>query len=634
MQKLAYRYLRGYTLDPGFSGRLETMTINETTYRIRWEDLTMANHQNRKICIQGEYFEIIDIDPASNAYYEAVDLNSIAVLAQNGLPPSEGNPMFHQQFVYTIAMKTLDHFEQALGRKIIWSARDVAHGKEYVSRLRLYPHALREANAYYDPDKKAVLFGYFKAAPQVIGNNFPGGAVFTCLSPDIIAHELTHAVLDSIHPRFLENTNKDVAAFHEAFSDIIALLQRFTVTQLVENQLSQTRGSLDEFNLLGELATQFGTAIPHGGGALRSAIGQYNEDGKWVRNKPDPSAYQTIFEPHLRGSILVAAFFDALIKVYNYKTEDLIRIATNGSGVLAQGMISKDLVKRLSQELCQVAGILMSVAIRALDYCPPVDITFGDFLRALITADIDAAPADDNNYRVALMESFRSWGIFPENVTTFSEESLKWNSPTDFSLDEQVALKYISNELRKDIYKVVGANSREDIYNASNELQAKYHTIFMGEQNVLGNDKWDTFIMKLGLAPQGHQYQDQDGNFYKPINPYNIQVYTIRPVYRAGREGQIIEQVIITLLQKSEFHVGTETKMIFRGGCSIIVNMASDLSIDYIITKNITSKRRLQLYFDFIAGKEPESSLSFSESMYDDDCHSTKINFAKLHFNG
>ena len=30
-----------------------------------------------------------------------------------------------------------------------------------VQRLRIYPHALRAKNAYYSPDRKALLLGYF-----------------------------------------------------------------------------------------------------------------------------------------------------------------------------------------------------------------------------------------------------------------------------------------------------------------------------------------------------------------------------------------------------------------------------------------------------------------------------------------
>ena len=39
------------------------------------------------------------------------------------------------------------------------------------------------------------------------GNNLPGQRVFTCLSHDIIAHEVTHAVIDGIRTYFTEPTN-------------------------------------------------------------------------------------------------------------------------------------------------------------------------------------------------------------------------------------------------------------------------------------------------------------------------------------------------------------------------------------------------------------------------------------------
>jgi hypothetical protein len=116
----------------------------------------------------GDYLEVIDVDPASGCAYEPVDLNDPHLLATNGLPPSEDNPKFHQQMVYAVAMTTIQHFGRALGRQVLSEGRAEPpnHGKPRyfpVQRLRIYPHALRDENAYYDPVKKALLFGYFPA---------------------------------------------------------------------------------------------------------------------------------------------------------------------------------------------------------------------------------------------------------------------------------------------------------------------------------------------------------------------------------------------------------------------------------------------------------------------------------------
>src|SRR5260370_828717 len=54
------------------------------------------------------------------------------------------------------------------------------------------------------------------------------------------------------------------------------------------------------------------------------------------------------------------------------------------------------------------------MAIRALDYCPPTDIEFRDFLSALLTADSQLRPDDSKyQYRRALLRSFASYGIRP-----------------------------------------------------------------------------------------------------------------------------------------------------------------------------------------------------------------------------
>jgi hypothetical protein len=248
------RRLRVYALDPSVGKRLTSMTINETTLSLPWDDDLQPGPV-------GEYLEVIDIDPASSKLYEPVDLNNPKLLAQDGWAPSEGNPQFHQQMVYAVASKTIANFEKAIGRKALWAPRTPVStdGKKYeasieVPRLRIYPHALRTDNAYYSPDKKALLFGYFQSTAAEGDATPAGSVVFTCLSSDIVAHETTHALLDGMHRRFEEASNPDVPAFHEGFADIVALFQHFTIPELVRFEIARARGSLRKEGLLSGLA--------------------------------------------------------------------------------------------------------------------------------------------------------------------------------------------------------------------------------------------------------------------------------------------------------------------------------------------------------------------------------------------
>ena len=248
----AYRRLRVYAVDPSFSTRLETAGIDETTLQVRWESLEPANRSRRATPTpaggeepekrepgpMGEYFEIDDVD-AADAFYGMVNLDDPRLLAQDGLPPSEGNPHFHQQMVYAVAMSTVQHFERALGRPVFWRPMP---DRTFRRRLTLRPHALRQANAFYSPENVALLFGYFDADADDPGTDLPGGRIYSCLSHDIIAHETTHAILDGMQRHFNQPTNPDVLAFHEAFADLVALLQHFALTDVLEHEIMRTRG--------------------------------------------------------------------------------------------------------------------------------------------------------------------------------------------------------------------------------------------------------------------------------------------------------------------------------------------------------------------------------------------------------
>src|SRR6266545_2940316 len=148
-----WRKLRGYAFDPILSQQFDTSRMNEIVFRIPWEPLKPGPI--------GEYVEVIDCDPASDAFYDPVNLEEPKIIGGDGLDPDESNPQFHQQFVYAVAMTTIRNFEQALGRKVFWVLRsqekEKNHPDRFVGTLRIYPHALRVVNAYYSPKKKALL---------------------------------------------------------------------------------------------------------------------------------------------------------------------------------------------------------------------------------------------------------------------------------------------------------------------------------------------------------------------------------------------------------------------------------------------------------------------------------------------
>ena len=645
MKAPVYRYLRGYSLDPGFSTRLDTAGINELVYRVAFEPLEPGPI--------GEYVEVIDFDPASGCWYEPVDLSNEQIASQHGLRPSEGNPQFHQQFVYAVAMKTIQQFERALGRKIVWYPRiersqgadgdpaDQQWTHQYVQRLRVHPHAIRDANAYYDPDKTALLFGYFAAADQFQGSNYPGGLVFTCLSPDIVAHEVTHAILDSIHHRYLEDTNPDVAAFHEGFADIIALLQRFTFRELVEDRLYAAGGRMDRQSfVLGELATQFGEALHGNRGALRSMIGRLDPQGRWHPIAPNPSDYVTNVEAHDRGAVLVATIFDAFHRIFVHRTRDLLRIATNGTGILPEGSISRDLVGRLSGEAGEIAEHLMHICIRALDYSPPNDITFGSYLRALITADLDIAPEDESGYRVALIEAFRARGIFPNRVNTLSIESLLWQPP-QFTSEEGRALNWIAERMKPEIRALVETTDRRELAERSRRAQARLNDLLVGKERVLGEEDWEKFLNKLGLTsqPVSELFGADSANVRflldgRPNNAYvpRIEVHTIRPAFRAGREGRQIEQVVVTLTQRISAEIGPPghpKPMVFRGGSSLIASLGNLNTVEYVVMKNIKSYERFRAQAAYLSGASGAAPLAVSP--YADDDRDWRLDFNLLH---
>lgn len=538
-----FRQLKVFAFDPGHGREFG----NHATIRVPYERLEPGPVGGR--------LAVVDYDPAAEAQYAPVDLDSPEVLVRGGLDPSEASPHFHQQMVYAVASKTLAHFDFALGRRLRWSGRKKGvRSRDGRPLLALYPHALREANAFYDAESRALYFGSFRAA-AVDG----GQTVFACLSHDIVAHETAHAALDAVHEHLGEATGPDAGAFHEAFADLVAMFQHFEMSDALVGAIRRSGGALHRKaldpalppqgpspevgaelgsdNPLVGLAWQFGTAVGKRG-ALRHAVG----------TAPDPRLLETTFEPHARGALLVAAVFDAYFTAYVRRTADLFQIAGIPRRAIGQRDLSAELASRLAREASSVARHFLNMCIRALDYCPPVDMTFGDFLRALITADADLVRDDDLGYRAALIEAFRRRGIRPEGVRSYAEESLAWEAPS------------------KGVTLSRGAMATIDAENPA--AQAAVLHRFVTEN-----------ARALRLDP-GHP----------------IQVGQFRSIWRIGPDGQGQRRLLLELMQKRAETTGDGSRFVFRGGTTAVFDAerGNDGGLLALVAKPLDDENRLR----------------------------------------
>ncbi len=601
-----YRRLRGYAFDPITSLDLDTAEINEVVYKIPWE-------KNLKKGPEGEYIKVIDRDPSSDETYIPVDLNDPDILATDGLSPSEADPQFHQQMVYAVIMNTIKNFEKALGRKISWSPMEeiiTEKGKtkiryKYVDKLLVFPHGMRDQNAYYSPERKLLIFGYYNSAPVHAGVFLPGGISYSCLSHDIIAHETAHALLDGMYSRYMETTNPDIAGFHEGFSDIVALFQHFTYPEIIKNQIRKVNGNLDAENLLAKLAVEFGKSTGEYS-ALRDAIGFHDENGVWQKQVPTPNDYSGFIECHERGALLVSAVFDAFTALYKVRTADLIRLASGGTGILPPGEIHPDLVNRLADEAAKTASHVLNMCIRGLDYCPPVDLTYGDYLRALITADAELVKNDPCNYRVAFINAFRKRGIFPQGVSNLSVETLLYNK-----VDDENAKLAFSNAivdfLREFKEKLAYLTDRRKIFEET-------------EAFIRGSKRFHAFVFKNGVAANAVALENLTGLvFSEQYNQLGVQtsktfgkgpsieIHSLRIHNKISPDGTVQNQIVMIVTQKAfvtvrkdrddntiTFHpvLKGEPKpddrhnMTFRGGCTLIFNL-NTLQLMHVISKPI-----------------------------------------------
>ncbi|MFC0205850.1 gluzincin family metallopeptidase [Novosphingobium soli] len=543
-----YRTLSIYALDPSVSKLGGAIAKVKIPYEALGE----------RLC--GAIVEVDNTD-ANGTAYPAAELDSIPVLLNGGYTPSLSRPEFHQQMVYAVTMLTYANFKLALGREVPWA---IAGEQDGSARLRLRPFGANAANAWYDRERGEIIFGYFTATQSRPLMQAGQSLVYTSLSHDIIVHEASHALLDGLRAHFFEPTHADVLAFHEAFADLIAFFQHFAYPDVVRSALSSSRGGLANAEQLVSLAQEFGRAIGVEGPGLRTFV------------KPEAHCQveydESVTDPHTRGQALTRAIFCAFDRLYQRRIRRYVRLATGGSGVLPDGELSELILEILVDEASKLASQFLTICIRAIDYCPPVDVRFGDYLRALITADIDLVPDDALAYREAIIEAFGSARIYGEGVDSMSEDALQWRKP------------------RTEI--VTGADLKLGALHLSDDL-ADLHdrTDMMHLAGAIGRLAADpVYAREFGLvSPRAVEFVE--GETGLPT------VESVRIARRIGPDRQIAFDLVAEVTQR--VLVRRDGKLFpFYGGATVILDSTG--KIRFIISKRVDHEGRRDLQWDYM----------------------------------
>ncbi|MFC0219537.1 hypothetical protein ACFFJ7_14155 [Pseudochelatococcus lubricantis] len=342
---------------------------------------------------------VVDIDPdtgAVNAGAPFVPPKKGAKLGRYRIkdPTRPHAADFQQVSVFGAVMKTMAMFEEAdvLGRPLRWAFDG--------EQLLVVPRAGRMANAFYHRDSRSLQFFFFEATVSGADTT-----VYTCLSPDIVAHETTHAILDGIAPDLYDATSPQALGLHEAIADLSAVIFAIRTRRLRLEVLRLSRGDLRNAGAFNEIANHFGAAVAGDARPLRDLNSGVSFSGPGRR----PASHA----PHDISEVLSGALYLLLVKEH----DDIKRAIAAGAGGLeeedggqAAGPGDEELYQASGRALAIAGNKFKRIVFRGLDYLPPGEISFADYGRALIAADTASNP-DDDDARAFIRKEFVRRGI-------------------------------------------------------------------------------------------------------------------------------------------------------------------------------------------------------------------------------
>lgn len=224
-----------------------------------------------------------------------------------------------------------------------------------------------DLNAYYartdfpaEDIKQGLSFFHDTVRDVTTGRNL---TVFSGESPDVVAHELGHAVLDTLKPVLFEIASIEAAAFHESFGDMSAILTALQLPTVRQAVLEETDGNLRRNSSVSRVAEQLGFAIRQRSPAavdrdsLRNAANAFLYVDPLTLPASGPAS-QLTRAPHNLSRVFTGAFLEALggmvLTLAASPSSDDVEQATADMGrLLARAVVEASVSSKFFQSVAE-----------------------------------------------------------------------------------------------------------------------------------------------------------------------------------------------------------------------------------------------------------------------------------------
>jgi hypothetical protein len=260
-----------------------------------------------------------------------------------------------------------------------------------------------DLNAYYarndfppEDVKQGLSFFHDTVREVTTGRQI---TVFSGESPDVVAHELGHGVLDSLKPALFELASIEAAAFHESFGDMSAILTALQLPSVRQAVLEETDGNVQRNSSVSRVAEQLGFAIRQRNPAAVDRDSLRNAANSFVYVDPLtlPStgpATQLTRAAHNFSRVFTGAFLEALGGMVRKlavrpRVDDLEQASFDIGRLLAQGAAAAPVSTRFFQSVAEQM-VLVDAALFNGKYAEALTTAF--VRRGLIPVRSLAAP--------------------------------------------------------------------------------------------------------------------------------------------------------------------------------------------------------------------------------------------------